>query len=680
MKKFITKYAAYVVLAAAIAMLIPGIMNRVNNENKNDNIVISVLYHDVANKVSKPKLDSFLDECLQNGVNTISVKESDVNYLVQRGDVTCIKYNVLRHKYDEESVRLATFIEENCPNVSYDSHIVIADKDEAKQIFAREMSRRYTEKEYADLGPFEGRDIYVLYDGRKQLWDYSLGYDEATIKSLADKGFEIALVHKVSNYGKTDYIEDIDAIVKKYNVRYLNLKEDAYAATDVNKLNYIGISKIIADNDMTLVLTENPDQLSNQKFLGYDYIYQDVVKEGGTNKVMRSYETYDDSQSDATFYKHRVEQYLNSTIDRSLRFITVTQIAVEDISYDECADYTIKAMTEYKDKIEEQGFRINDETNPIDYTVRRKVISALCAIIMVMSLLIVCQMITGKKSFALTVGAILAAGAAALATFVMPSSLLYLYPTAFCIIQSCTAMTAMLYFIKVKSQTWNVYALTGGALLVMMGTLMLGAMCLGTLVSGLDYYVNNNIFRGIKLSLLVPVAYTTVVYYFMFIKAKKRSVVKDLGTVLNAQIKVYWVIIAGVILVVAGYYLLRSGNVSEISSLEGAMRSALTNLFSVRPRTKEFLIGYPALVLFVYYAKKTDCQLIRWILATAMSILAASVTNSFCHVFTNFSVITMRTINGLIVGLVIAAVVYVLNLILVKIICVLKDKYKQTRR
>ena len=101
-------------------------------------------------------------------------------------------------------------------------------------------------------------------------------------------------------------------------------------------------------------------------------------------------------------------------------------------------------------------------------------------------------------------------------------------------------------------------------------------------------------------------------------------------------------------------------------------RNTITDFFPARPRTKEFLIGYPALILFAYYMKKSDLQLIKWLLAVALSILAASITNSFCHVFTDFSVIVSRTINGFILGIFISAVVYIANLVLVKILNVLK--------
>ncbi len=680
MKKFITRYLALIVLFASIALLVPEIANRIENEKKNDNIVMSVLYNDIEKNLSKSDLAEILDEYKENGIDTVSLIEGDLNNLLIRGEISSDAYKEIRAKYDDESRRLCAFIEENCPDISYDSHIVIVEREAMKERFSRELPKRYTDEEYKKLGDFEGADIYVLSDGTKQLWEFSVGYNEDIIKELADKGFKVALVHKLVSNKNTDYTDDIDALVKKYDIEYLMLKKTTAKIKDINEDNYKGIAKIINDNDMTLVLTENADQLSNHKFFGYDYVYNEVTKDGGSNKVIRAYETYDDTKASDGSYAHRVEQYLNSTIDRSLRFISITQIELKNESHEECADLTLKAALEYKDKAEKEGFRINGGVTKTDYTARRGRVSGLCAVVMIISALLIVEMIRGKRSFLLNVGAVLLSAISAVLTLRLPEGLVLLYPSVFCIAQSCTAITAVLYFVKTQTKKLNLALLTLFSAGIMLGVLGLYSICLGALVSGLDYYVNNNIFRGIKISLIVPIFYTMVVYYIMFIKDKKRSFGKDIIKVFTAEIKVYWMMIALAVGGVLVYYIIRSGNVSEISSQEAAMRNILTNLFSERPRTKEFLIGYPALALFVYYAKKTDLQLVRWVLAIAMSILSASITNSFCHVFTDFTVIAMRTLNGFIVGILVTLTVYIFNLVLHKAIKSLKNKFGEIRR
>ncbi len=668
MKDVIVKYTPWIVIAAILILLIPGLGTRVSNESKNNNVTISLLYNDVKTKLSKDNLNKFLDSCLDMGIDTVSVMEDDLNSLTQKGEITSIKYNVLCHKYDDESMRVSEAIEEKLPSTSYDSHVILVKRPKAKEKLADMIPKKFTDAEYGCIKNVENMDIYVFYNGRKEQWDYAFGYDEEEIDSLYNKGFKIALVHKVKNYEKTLYLKDIENIVKKYNVEYMNLKKDSKEldGKDLNKDNYLGLSDIINKNGMTLVVTENTDQLSNQKFLGYSEVFTRIMSPKGTNKTVRSYETYDDSQADGKEYKYRVSQLFNSTVDRNLHFITLTQIALEEVSYEECADLTLMAAKEYKSKIEALGYRINSETNAFDYNVSKPFNYGLCAALMVMCALLMLELVFGIKSIVLTIAAVILAFFAIGASFVMPIGLLSLYPTLYSVAQSCFVMTVILAFVKYAMDKMPFAFLVISTLAVAVGSLIVMSTGLTVMLSGIDYYVNNDIFRGIKLSLLVPVVYTMFAYYFMFIKNKETSILKTAVKVLCSDIKVYWLIIAAVIGAVGVYYIIRSGNVNEISSLETAMRNTVTEIFPARPRTKEFLIGYPSLVLFVYYVKKYDIKLLNWILSVGASILAASVTNSFCHVFTDYGTIIMRVVNGLTIGIFVSAIAYIGNLLLIK--------------
>lgn len=680
MKKFVTSYGPYILLAVMLLALIPGIANRISHENDNRNVVISFLYNDVRSKLSAQDIDEQISEYQDMGVNTVSITEDDINAMVSRGEINAIKYNALCQKYDTESVEMSKLVAASCPDVSPTSYIIIAKDDVTKSKLRYALPRRYSDQDFGFAGTFRDMDMYVFYDGRKNLWDFAIAYDENQIREFTDRGFNIALIHKVKNYANTKYLEDIDRIVKKYDIEYMNLKEDAYEydEEDINKDNYKKLSRVINDNNMTLVVTENTDQLSNQKCLGYKHIFDETMGENGSKKVIRAYETYDDSQADESFYEYRATQYFNSTIDRNIRFITVTQIAATGIPYTECAENTLKAVKLYKEKIEKLGFSVNQETTPIDYKAAKRLNAAICAVIMVLCLLLMWQMITGKRSFMLTLIALIVSASGFLVSFVMPQVLLSLYPSLFCMIQSCFAITVVLYYLKTMQKKSNIAVLTLVSLGLMLGVLLLGAIGMGCMLSGIDYYINNSIFRGIKLSLLAPVFYTAVLFYFMFVKNDKSSILSDIKKVLISDIKVYWVIIGGVIIAIGAYYIIRSGNVNKISTLEHAMRNAVTEIFPARPRTKEFLIGYPALILLVYYMKKSDLTLIKWLLAIASSILAASVTNSFCHVFTDFSVIVNRTLNGLLIGIIVSAIAFVANIILIKILKKISYKLKDT--
>ncbi|MDP4133751.1 MAG: DUF5693 family protein [Bacillota bacterium] len=682
MKNFITKFAAFIVIAAMFIALIPSVCRRFQNEANNNSIVVSLLYNDLRNKVAKASLGDSLDEFKKAGVNTVSVMEEDINSLVATGSLTCIKYNVLLHKYDDESMHIGEVIRKY-PQVAYDSYIVMTKREETKKLLEKWIPQKYKSDQFVKIEGVQGMDIYAFLDGTQDMWEIVMGYKEEDIKALKDKGFDIGLIFKIKNYENTGYLDYIDYLVKKYDIKYLNIKDDFRHPEKEKeaKAHYEGIEKIIRDNKMTLVVTENTNQLSNQKPIGYFSVFNSVFdkKKPSSNSVMRSFETYDNSNSgtDETKFLYRYNQLLNSTIDRNMRFITVTQQIINKKSYVQSKNLTVRSTKAYIDEIKRLGYDVNGQAPVFDnYTAHNRVDGAAAAVIMIMFALLMIEMITGKRYYGLTVVALILSALTAGATVLMPVALLSLYSSLCSVIIPCFGMTVLFWILKQAKDKMNVASLTFVCALGLIITLSLSGLVMISLLSGVSYYVNNDIFRGIKLALFTPILYTAVLYYFMFAR-KSSSISEDLRKALNAKIKVYWILIAGFFGVIGFIYILRSGNVSSISSVELIMRNTITNIFSARPRTKEFFVGYPCLVLFVYYFKKSDSKLLQWLFATGSSILAASTINSFCHVFTDASTIYMRIVNSMIVASIVCVFVAVANLVVVRIVRYIKAKSLQ---
>jgi hypothetical protein len=106
--------------------------------------------------------------------------------------------------------------------------------------------------------------------------------------------------------------------------------------------------------------------------------------------------------------------------------------------------------------------------------------------------------------------------------------------------------------------------------------------------------------------------------------------------------------------VVAVILLARTGNISvPVSGPEQQLRTTLENLLVARPRTKEFLFGYPALVL------AGASTALGWRRAGIAFLLAGAVgtagaINSFSHLHTPFLYTAWRTGNALILGAAVA--------------------------
>jgi hypothetical protein len=104
-------------------------------------------------------------------------------------------------------------------------------------------------------------------------------------------------------------------------------------------------------------------------------------------------------------------------------------------------------------------------------------------------------------------------------------------------------------------------------------------------------------------------------------------------------------------------YLLRSGNSLSFAP-DGALRDLLSQLFIVRPRTKEFLIGYPAFILAGLFYGEVFHKARLWIWLSVSMIAPISLMNSFAHIHSPLFLSIVRSFNGWLLGVVLAVVLF----------------------
>ena len=112
----------------------------------------------------------------------------------------------------------------------------------------------------------------------------------------------------------------------------------------------------------------------------------------------------------------------------------------------------------------------------------------------------------------------------------------------------------------------------------------------------------------------------------------------------------------GVVMLGALVMALRSGNVSNVPGWEVAFRDFVENMLIVRPRTKEFMIGYPALVIYWFTVRKGLIPYYREVLRLAAALAFCSAVITFCHFHTPLYLSVIRTLNGWWLGLLIGVV------------------------
>lgn len=163
---------------------------------------------------------------------------------------------------------------------------------------------------------------------------------------------------------------------------------------------------------------------------------------------------------------------------------------------------------------------------------------------------------------------------------------------------------------------------------------LLGALFAVASLSGTEYLIKVQEFRGVKVAHLIPVALVAF------------AVVRPLRSWLNKDVPVRYLIWAGIAALVGILYILRTGNFGlPVPQWEVSAREFLENFLGARPRTKEFLIGHPALYL-VFKDREPKKS---WLLPVAV-VGQISLINTFTHTHTPLQVSLLRTFYGLVFG------------------------------
>ncbi|HYI66209.1 MAG TPA: DUF5693 family protein [Candidatus Limnocylindrales bacterium] len=171
-----------------------------------------------------------------------------------------------------------------------------------------------------------------------------------------------------------------------------------------------------------------------------------------------------------------------------------------------------------------------------------------------------------------------------------------------------------------------------------------GGLTLTGLAYDNDFLLNADDFWGVKALLLAPLMIAGVVALYHSLGRPGWS---DARNVIRMPVEAWHVVALAAAGFVVWYFLLRSGNTGTASDLELTLRQELENLVYVRPRTKEFLIGFPALLVGIVLAARTRHG---WWLYAVAAIGTASAIDTFTHFHTPLLVSVLRTGLSLAIG------------------------------
>ncbi len=202
--------------------------------------------------------------------------------------------------------------------------------------------------------------------------------------------------------------------------------------------------------------------------------------------------------------------------------------------------------------------------------------------------------------------------------------------------------------------SWRSDARDGAVcLLTALGVAVVGGLFVAGLLSQAAFMIEVRQFIGTKLLLVAPPLVLLGLYAFTAPFGLRRRPAE----VVTEPLRV-WHFTAILLLGAAAVILLmRSGNQPDIgvSGFEAHLRSVLAALVGARPRFKEFLIGFPVLVLLPALSAPHR-RAAGWAIVLAAGVGLSDVLDTFSHIHTPLAVTILREINGLVFGLVLGII------------------------
>jgi len=220
--------------------------------------------------------------------------------------------------------------------------------------------------------------------------------------------------------------------------------------------------------------------------------------------------------------------------------------------------------------------------------------------------------------------------------------------------------------LKDNLSTLQLIWISGFALLVTGAMSMTGAAYLSGALSDVSYFLEFEIFRGIKLTFVLPLVLVAVAFLqrFNIVDEVRNNVpaTQQIKELLNKSVSVKALLALMIVMGALVVLIARSGHTSgmPVSGLEIKIRALLEQAFYARPRSKEIFFGHPAFMLAMTAFLKKFPKMICFMLVMAATIGQSSMVETFAHMRTPIFMSFMRGLDGLIPGAIIGAALIVI--------------------
>lgn len=520
----------------------------------------------------------------------------------------------------------------------------------------------------------------------------SLGFLPDKVKTIQKLGMDI--VPRTMSYNGWNDTRFAKAVIEGYKENkidpdYIIVGGQAVFGYD----DGVALAKdYIVNNGITIGLIENTTQLQNIM----QYGVEDVAKASGYDAV-RVFTVWNYIQNRYEYYGYPGAKEIENTLFRAVVERNVRVIYYKPILEFKDLHTYVTDLDEYQamfanleHRLERHGFSRGTAKQMEDYEVGAAVQLMLGLGCVLGMLLLLAALFPLNRRIKLGLGMVGTIGVLGL-YFVSPQWFSLTESFMAAVIFACISLSYFTYRAKVigddypkDEKTSKIIIAAAMTLIVSVAIALIGGFMTAAPISSTGFMLEIDIFRGVKAAQLLPIAYFVLAYlaYFGYGQNKRnlgKLEFRDIRDLFNLNIKV-WMVLLGIVIAGAGvYYILRTGhNTSlQVSSIEMLARNELEDLLIARPRTKEFMIAFPSVMLMVYCAVR-KFRLWTVVFGLVGVIGMTSVCNTFQHIRTPLYLGVIRTGYSLLFGLVMGTIAILLFDLLYKVYIKYLKKYTET--
>ena len=651
-----------------IIMIIVGLISalmidfqRHQVEERNNTVELAIDYEGLLrlSEMTGTPIDEVFRQAKESGITSLAVYETTFKKLNVNGKTTAVSGSSLLTNYYSGAMvdpEWRALVENGTVKGSM-IYITGHDAQTFKEV-TEDLYRRLGHDRVREL-TVGGKTVLEVNDYYEEFLKANIGMPTDEMKLVNEAGFYV--MARPSNYVKCSK-DDVDAVFKRLEgIKVSNMTfsgKECLGSPD--EVNYV-VEKL-QERDITLGMIEGVTQL---QFYPQNGLLE--IAKAMDYKAARLYGIGPDEMAKMQI-QQAVDRWSNTDPERNIR-IDLLRIFEKPQGNMTLLETNMKYFSETRDMLERSGYKIGPAGTFEPFypsSLLRAVVMMGVAAAIVLYLSLIAPSVKEKYLYMLL--AVLVIG--------MAGPVLMGHGNKIRVIASLAsanffpAIAVIWQLDRIRAAKADVKA----SLLKIIPTAMLalfasgiisyaGAAYLSASLADTEYLLEVNIFRGIKLTFVLPLVLVAIAFLqrFDIFDGKMDDtdgVINQLKKILDMPVKIKTLLGLGFVLIAGIVFVARSGHTSgmPVAGAELKFRAFLEHLMWARPRSKELLIGHPGFMLAALAWWRQWPTMILFVLVIVATIGQGSMVETFAHMRTPIYMSFVRGLGGIGLGAIIGAV------------------------